>query len=181
MNIGPVSAFGFSTSSTSPILTSRSKSMLSAQRSMGKLATGLRIVTAADDPSGLAQSERLRSLIGRYEAAVSNIDNGSSYINTADGYLQSMQNITGRMGELAVSANDGTKSDSDRAALQAEFSQLQGALSDISGGSDPFATYNGGDIFDGSTKTLAVGAEQGQELTMGGNDLSAGRDRKSVV
>ncbi|OVE76187.1 hypothetical protein BVX97_02005 [bacterium E08(2017)] len=154
-----------------PILHTQQNTMMKTQRSMAKLATGLNILNASDDPSGLAQSERLRSIIGRYEAALSNIDNASNYVNTADSYLQNMHNISGRMEELAVAANDGTKSDVERSALQAEFEQLQGAMSSITGGDAPLATYNGNEMFDGSTKTFAVGPEPGQELTVGGNDL----------
>ena len=82
----------------------------SLRKSMGKLASGLKINTAGDDPAGLAMSERLRTQYRNSAAAASNIENKINYLQTADSWLQKIHDMTGRMAELAIMANDGTKS-----------------------------------------------------------------------
>jgi flagellin len=57
-------------------------------QSMEKLASGLRINKAGDDASGLAVSEKMRSQIRGLNQAVRNIEDGVSYIQTTEGYLQ---------------------------------------------------------------------------------------------
>ena len=95
------------------------------RNSMSKLSSGLRIESAADDPAGLAMSERMRSQIRNSDMAAQNIQNQQAYISTADSWMQKMHDMLHRMSELAVSANDGTKTQTDRSNLQAEFEQLQ--------------------------------------------------------
>ncbi|HBA84803.1 MAG TPA: hypothetical protein DCZ95_11980 [Verrucomicrobia bacterium] len=81
------------------------------------------------------------------QAAQSNLENEISYAQTADGWAQSIDNILGRMGELAVAANDGTKSAIDRQSLQYEFSQMQQAIQSIATGPNALAKFNGMPIF----------------------------------
>src|SRR5690554_5154607 len=97
----------------------------SLRKSMSKLASGLKINNAGDDPAGLAMSERLRAQYRNSSAAASNIENKINYLQTADSWLQKIHDMTGRMAELAIMANDGTKSQTDRDNLQKEFEQMQ--------------------------------------------------------
>ncbi len=177
MMIQPISAYGnsalFSLAGTHAATTSQ------LHRSLGKLASGLAILTAADSPSGLAQSERLRALIGRYGAAVSNVENAISYTNTADSYLQTAGDMVGRMQELAIAANDGTLSDVDRQALQAEFQQLQEGVQDISSGASAMGQFNGNPLFQGETVTIGVGPDAGQTMTLSPIDLTV--DSTTVI
>jgi flagellin len=82
--------------------------------SMGKLSSGLRINTSGDDPAGLAMSERLRTQYRNSAAAANNVENKINYIQTADAWMQKIHDMMGRMSELAIMANDGTKSQTDR-------------------------------------------------------------------
>lgn len=145
--------------------------------SLKRLSSGMKINTAGDSPSGLAMSERLRSLIGRYDAAIENADNAVSYLHTSDGFMQTMQDTLGRMQELAVAANDGTKSDADREMLGAEFEQLKGTITDITSGDAPLGVYNGNRLFQGSSISLAVGPEAGEQMSLSALDL---RDSSAV-
>ena len=145
-----------------------------AGQSLQKLSSGLNLVTAADGPSDLAMSERLRGLFGREQAASNNIENAISYSQTSDSYMQNVQDSLGRMQELAVAANDGTKSSADRQALQAEFKQLQGGIADITSGNAPLASFNGKPLLQGDSPTIAVGGDAGQTLTMTPVDLTTG-------
>ncbi|OGV65028.1 MAG: hypothetical protein A2283_20495 [Lentisphaerae bacterium RIFOXYA12_FULL_48_11] len=173
MMVDPILSSGISTSSYLPIVRNNSNANSQVAKSLGRLSSGLRIQTAADAPADLSESERLRSIISRYESAISNSDNAASYMSTADSYLQNISDTLGRMQELAVSANDGTKTDTDRAALQAEFEQLQGSITSTTSGSAPLASFNGSPIFQGDAKTIAIGPDSGQEMQLVAMDLTS--------
>ena len=83
-----------------------------------RLSTGLRINTASDDAAGLAISERLRKQITGLDQASRNANDGISLVQTAEGALNETGNILIRMRELALQANNGTVSASDRATYQ---------------------------------------------------------------
>jgi len=72
----------------------------------------------------LAVSEKLRGQIRGLNQAESNIENGVSFIQTAEGYLQESQDIMHRVRELAVQSANGIYSDEDRMQIQVEVSQL---------------------------------------------------------
>ena len=123
----------------------------SLRNSMAKLSSGLRINNAGDDPSGLAMSERLRTQYRNTAAASSNVENEINYLQTSDSWLQKIQDMMGRMGELAVSANDGTKSQVDRDNLQQEFAQMQKEITRITSGATAAGKFNGLYLFRGGT------------------------------
>jgi flagellin len=92
--------------------------------SMEKLSSGQRINRAGDDASGLAVSEKLRSQIRGLNQASTNAQNGISFIQVSEGYLQETQDIMQRIRELSVQAANGIYSDEDRLYIQVEVSQL---------------------------------------------------------
>jgi flagellin len=91
---------------------------------MEKLASGLRINRAGDDASGLAVSEKMRSQIRGLQRASKNAQDGISFIQTAEGFLQETQDIIQRLRELSVQASNGIYSAEDRMQIQVEVSQL---------------------------------------------------------
>jgi flagellin len=93
-------------------------------KNMEKLSSGLRINRAGDDASGLAVSEKLRSQIRGLNQASANAQNGISFIQTTEGYLQETQDIMQRIRELAVQSSNGVYTDEDRMYIQVEVSQL---------------------------------------------------------
>jgi flagellin len=97
---------------------------LGLDKSMEKLSSGLRIVRAGDDASGLAVSEKMRSQIRGLRQASTNAANGISFIQTSEGYLQESQDIIQRLRELSVQAANGIYTDEDRAQIQVEVSAL---------------------------------------------------------
>jgi flagellin len=96
----------------------------SLDKNMEKLSSGLRINRAGDDASGLAVSEKLRSQIRGLNQASTNAQNGISFIQTTEGYLQETQDIVQRIRELAVQSANGVYTDEDRMYIQVEVSQL---------------------------------------------------------
>ncbi len=93
-------------------------------KTMEKLASGKRINKAGDDASGLAVSEKMISQYRGLQQATRNAQSGISFIQTTEGYLEETQSIMQRVRELAIQAANGIYSDSDRALIQVEISQL---------------------------------------------------------
>jgi flagellin len=89
-----------------------------------KLSSGMRINRAGDDASGLAVSEKMRSQIRGMRRAARNAEDGISFIQTTEGYLQEIQDILQRVRELAVQSSNGIYTDEDRMQIQVEVSQL---------------------------------------------------------
>jgi flagellin len=118
---------------------------LDTARSIEKLSSGMRINKAGDDASGLAVSEKLRSQIRGLNQAEKNIQNGVSFIQTSEGYLQETQDIIHRMRELSVQSANGIYSAEDRMQIQVEVSQLVDEINRIAS----HAQFNGMNILTG--------------------------------
>jgi len=114
-------------------------------KNMEKLSSGLRINRAGDDASGLAVSEKLRSQIRGLNQASTNAQNGISFIQTTEGYLQESQDILQRLRELAVQAANGIYTDEDRLYIQVEVSQLVDEVDRIAS----HAQFNGMNLLTG--------------------------------
>ena len=97
---------------------------LNQQKSMEKLSSGMRINRAGDDASGLAVSEKMRAQIRGLNQASTNAQNGISFIQTTEGYLQETTDIVQRIRELAIQSSNGIYSAEDRMQIQVEVSSL---------------------------------------------------------
>jgi flagellin len=93
-------------------------------KSMEKLSSGMRINRAGDDASGLAVSEKMRTQIQGLRQAERNTEDGMSFIQTAEGYLNQTSSIIQRVRVLAVQAANGIYSNEDRQLIQVEVSAL---------------------------------------------------------
>lgn len=117
------------------------------EKAMKRLSTGLRINSAADDPSGLAISERMRSQIRGLKQAQNNVQDACSMLQTGEGALQQTTDILHRMKELTVKAqNSGVLSESDKDAITTELSMLRDEIDRIA----KTTTFNGKHLLDGS-------------------------------
>ncbi len=114
-------------------------------KDMEKLSSGLRINRAGDDASGLAVSEKMRSQIRGLRRAEKNAQDGISFIQTTEGYLQESQDMIQRLRELAVQASNGIYSDEDRMQIQVEVSQLVDEVNRIAS----HAQFNGMNLLTG--------------------------------
>ena len=95
-----------------------------ATSDMEKLSSGLRINKAADDAAGLAVSEKMRSQVRGLHQASRNAQDGISFIQTAEGWLNETTGILQRIRELSVQASNGIYTQQDRMQIQVEVSQL---------------------------------------------------------
>lgn len=123
-------------------------------KSIEKLSSGMRINKAADDASGLAVSEKLRSQIRGLNQAERNVQNGVSFIQTTEGFLQGTQDILQRIRELSVQSANGIYTAEDRMQIQVEVSQLVDEINRIAS----HAQFNGMNIMTGTySKDSVVG------------------------
>ncbi|MBR5401476.1 MAG: flagellin [Treponema sp.] len=118
---------------------------LSLNKDMEKLSSGLRINRAGDDASGLAVSEKMRSQIRGLNQASQNAQNGISFIQTTEGYLQETTDLMQRIRELAVQSSNGIYSDEDRMQIQVEVSALVSEVDRIASS----AQFNGMNMLTG--------------------------------
>jgi len=93
-------------------------------RSTEKLSTGYRVNRAADDAAGLSVSESLRAQVRGLDRASMNCDDGISLVTIADGAMQEVHNVLGRIRDLCVQAANDTNVTADRAALALEVDAL---------------------------------------------------------
>ena len=108
-----------------------SKSSERVNNLAAQMASGLSINRASDNAAGLAVATAMTSQSNAYTQGMQNANNGISLIQTADAASGSMTDLLQRQRDLALQSMNGTYSDADRAAMNAEFSQLTSEMSRI--------------------------------------------------
>jgi len=138
-----------------------------------RLSSGLRINSAKDDAAGLAISERFTAQIRGNSQAARNANDGISLAQTAEGDLVQIGNNLQRIRELAVQSANSTNSASDRAALQAEATQLISEIDRVASNS----AFNGVKLLDGSfaAQQFQVGANASSDDRITLNTISSTR------
>jgi len=136
-------------------------------KSLSRLSSGSKIISASDDAAGLAVASRLDAQVSRVTAAQDNVGNAVSFTQTQDGYLKTMSSALNRMSELSILAQDVTKSDNDRTLYQSEFGQLSAYISTAS-----TKDFNGVSLFTPQSLDVTLDAE-GNTFSMNGIDLGA--------
>ena len=127
-------------------LNSATKNTALAGSSMEKLSSGLKINKAADNATGLAISEKMRSQIRGLDQASQNTQDGISVVQTAEGAIEEVGNIVQRMRELAVQGANETNTGSDRAKISEELTQLHEEIDRIAESTQ----FNGKDLLNGT-------------------------------
>jgi flagellin len=117
-----------------------------------RLASGLRVVTAADDPSGLAIAETLASKVAGLDQGVHELQNASNALTVAEGAMGSVSQLLQRMRTLVVQARSDLESAADRKNLQAELDQLRLEIDRIAQNT----SFNGRQLLDGSASGQVV-------------------------
>ncbi|MFA5679577.1 MAG: flagellin [Pseudomonas sp.] len=155
---------------------------LNAQRNLGtstsnlstsleRLASGSKINSAKDDAAGLQISNRLTSQINGLNVAVKNANDGVSIAQTAEGAMQESTNIMQRMRDLALQSANGSNSDTERAALQQEFSALSGELTRIA----ETTAFGGKKLLNGTmgNTSFQIGSNANETVSFGLSSVSA--------
>ena len=142
-------------------------SQIQLAKSLARLSSGSKIIVPSDDAAGLAVSSRLNSQVKRLDSALNNVVNAVSFTQTQDGFMKTIDKAFRRMGELAMLAQDTTKSDEDRALYNQEFEQLKEYVAETAK-----QDFNGVSLFAGKTLDVTVDSD-GTTFSMIGIDLAA--------
>jgi flagellin len=136
-------------------------------KSLARLSSGSKILSAGDDAAGLAASMRLSATVQRTDAASSNVANALSFTQTQDGYMSGIATALTRMSDLSVLAQDQTKSDTDRQLYDKEFQQLAQYIQ-----STATKDFDGVSLFSGNNLSVTLDADNSESLTMTPINLS---------
>lgn len=129
-----------------------SKTQVSLNQSLQRLSSGLRINSAADDAAGLAISEGMKAQVRSMNQDIRNANDGVSLVQTAEGALNEVSNILGRMRELATQAATGTVALSQKSYINSEFGRLATEITRIASAT----AFNGLHILNGAVTTLQI-------------------------
>ena len=140
------------------------------QDSLARLSSGLKVVNAKDNPSGLAMSKKMNAQIKGLDQAGDNAGDGVSIIEIADGAMSEMHDILQRINELAVKGSTGTITDDDRKLIQDEVKQLKEELTRIS----ETVEFNGQTILDGSFDLRGYSNNQNAKVAYYSDEILAG-------
>ena len=139
-------------------------------KNIEKLSSGYRINRAADDAAGLSISEKMRAQIRGLDQAARNSQDGISLVQTAEGSLQTVNDMLVRIKELATQASNGTYNTTDLSRVQDEVKTLADEVANIKTNTK----FNGISLLDGSNATISlqVGQESSQKLDLTGATFS---------
>ncbi|MDM5231744.1 flagellin [Lysinibacillus pakistanensis] len=158
--LGKWSATGMS------ILNNMNRHYDTMSRAMLRISSGYRINSAADDPAGLAISEKMRAQIRGLNMSAKNIQDGISLVQTAEGALNETHDMIQRMRELAIEAANDTLTDDDRQKLELEFQELKKEIQRISTDTE----FNTKTLLNGDHATKGIkiqaGANSGQNIEL---------------
>jgi len=129
---------------------------------MEQLSTGTRINSAGDDAAGLAISQNMTSQIRGLNMAVRNLNDGINMMQTAEGGMIEQSNMLQRMRELAVQANNGTYSNTQRSYLSLEYEALGSQIAKIA----TETKWNDQSLLTGATFTYQSGQASGQTIAV---------------
>ncbi len=145
--------------------------------SLRRLASGLRINSAADDPSGLAISTSLAVSAAGFDQAARNVQDASSALTVAEGALESVTKLLQRIRTLIVEANSSINSDQQLNSIQAEIHQILLEINQIAQNT----AFNGRKLLDGSLDSSVPPDASFQVVTAPGNAYDGGIPSSQVV
>ena len=128
-------------------------------KSLSRLSSGSKVDAVTES----SEVQRLSAIVKRFQSAKTNLSNAMSFTQTQAGYLTGMGDALERMGELAMIANDATKSDEDRTAYNEEYKVLYKFLND-----SIYKAFNGRSLYDGASLSVSAGAEVSDAITLKG-------------
>ena len=139
------------------------------EKNIERLSSGLRINKAADDAAGLAISDRMNNQVRGMQQANRNVQQGNNLLQTAEGAMNEIGNILGRMRELAVQSASDTVTQDDRSSIDLEFDQLRSEINRIANSTE----YNNTKLVNGDkAKSGSADMASGDGLTAGTGSVS---------
>jgi flagellin len=119
---------------------------------LGRISSGLRVNSAADDAAGLGVATNLETDAKSTTQAMRNANDGISMIQTAESASNEVVDILQRMRELAVQSSSATLDDDERSYISDEFDELSDEVARIANVTE----FNGIELADGTTTQVDV-------------------------
>jgi flagellin len=138
------------------------------ETSVKRLSSGLRINSAADDPSGLAIADTLSAQASGFQRAAQNVQDANNALSVADGALANITSILQRIRTLIVQSNSDVNSANDDSDIQAEINQALAEINKISQN----AQFNGRALLDGSLDNTPAQSPVIRQITNTGDDYT---------
>ena len=136
------------------------------QKSLSRLSSGSKIASPSDDAAGAGVAMKFGAQINRIQAARDNVGNAVAFAQTQDGFLEKVGNALDRMSELAMLAQDETKTNSDRDLYDKEFQKLDEFIFNTRS-----KTFNGVSLFSNASMYVTV-SDSGTTMLSNYIDLS---------
>lgn len=154
------------------------RTQMDEEKQTRALASGLRVISASDDPSGLAISEHINSQVLGLQQGIQNVQTATNLLNVADSALTIVQEILSRVHTLVVEAHSELNSDAQLQSIQHEIDTLLAEINKLAGD----AKFNGVSLFDGQfspyspyplqAQIVQVNAEPNADGTIGSPTVS---------
>ncbi|OBR94981.1 MULTISPECIES: flagellin [Clostridium] len=143
---------------------------------LDRISSGCKINSAADNPTGLVQSENISIQVKSLETVTRNVQDGVSMLQSAEGGLNEITSMVQRVRQLTLQAGDGSFNDEDRQKIQGEIDQMLDGINEMANDTE----FNGFKLL-GQNKTISmtVGTNAGDDVNIPQIDLTNGSD--SVV
>ncbi|RMD04303.1 flagellin [Clostridium autoethanogenum] len=143
---------------------------------LNRISSGCKINSAADNPTGLVQSENISIQVKSLETVTRNVQDGVSMLQSAEGGLNEITSMVQRVRQLTLQAGDGSFNDGDRQKIQGEIDQMLDGINEMANDTE----FNGFKLL-GQNKTISmtVGTNAGDDVNIPQIDLTNGSD--SVV
>ena len=134
-------------------------------KSLNSLSSGLRINNSADDAAGLAIATKMSAQSQGLGQAIRNGNDGIGLVQTADGAIKELVNISQRIRVLAVQSSNDTMTDTDRALMNKEITTLQAEETQITGTTE----FNDKKLLTGNVAIdIQIGHDATQKITITG-------------
>ena len=129
-----------------PLEVNQNRTRLDMSKAVAQLSSGMRINSAADDPSGLAISEGINAKISGLQRGQENVQDANNLLNVAEGQLHTVASLLQRIRQLIIEARTDLNSNAQLSSIQTEIQQLKLEINKIS----TSASFNGVHLLDGS-------------------------------
>jgi len=147
------------------------------QTSLERLSSGYKINNAADDPAGMAISQKMRTQLRGLDQATNNAADGISVIETAEGGISEIQSMLSRMKELSVQAANDVNSDIERSSIQQEIDSLNSEIDRISNDTE----FNGQPLINGNLERRVYSDVRGVSQLECSSNIQAGNYGISIT
>ncbi|OAA86451.1 flagellin [Clostridium coskatii] len=140
---------------------------------LNRISSGCKINSAADNPTGLVQSENISIQVKSLETVTRNVQDGVSMLQSAEGGLNEITSMVQRVRQLTLQAGDGSFNDRDRQKIQGEIDQMLDGINEMANNTE----FNGFKLL-GQNKTISmtVGTNAGDDVNIPQIDLTNGSD-----